>query len=137
MRSMKRRLFLGLILLPHIAQAHSFKLGSIEIGHAWALPSANGETSAMFPILNMGLVADELIEAKSEIANTIEFRVGDKKVDNFELAPNKPFPMRAAASHLQLMGLTKTLIVDEPFDISLRFKNAGNIKISLYVSEKA
>jgi periplasmic copper chaperone A len=84
MRGMKRRLFLGLILLPHIAQAHSFKLGSIEIGHAWALPSANGETSAMFPILNMGPVADELIEAKSEIAKSIEFRVGNKKVDNFE-----------------------------------------------------
>ena len=83
--SMKRRIFLGILLMPRVALAHSFKLGSIEIGHAWGQPSEGPEASVMMPLFNTGVADDELVSAASPMAQSIELRDGDAKVDAFVL----------------------------------------------------
>jgi periplasmic copper chaperone A len=139
---MKRRLFLAFALWPTLARAHSFKLGAISIGHAWAIqtpPNAKSnelETSVMFPLLNAGSKPDALTTATCAIAKKVELRNSSASVDQFILEPNKPFPMRVVGNHIQLIGLTKTLLADEIVEVTLNFKNAGSIKISAYVNEK-
>jgi periplasmic copper chaperone A len=74
---MKRRIFLALLLLPSLAQAHSSKLGNIAIGHSWALPSVTTEAQVMMPLINNGESSDSLISASSPVASSIELRNAD------------------------------------------------------------
>ena len=134
---MKRRIFLGLLFIPQVALAHSFKLGAIEIGHAWGLPSDGPETSMMFPLLNTGADADALISATSPISKSVELRNGDIKVDEFSLEPNHPFPMRAVAKHLQLIGLAKPLAKGEKLQLTLLFNIAGQIVLDVHIADNA
>ena len=134
---MKRRFFLALLLTPSLVWAHSYKQGDIEIGHAWALPSLTIETSVMFPMLNTGSQADALISVSSSTAQSVELRDGDAAVAEFTLEPNHPFPMRAAAKHLQLIGLTKALSTGDKLQLVLNFKLAGQIMVDVHVAAKA
>jgi periplasmic copper chaperone A len=136
--TMKRRLFITAVgLLPSLALAHSTKIGFIAIGHSWALPSPRGESQVMMPLFNSGAEADSLIAAKSSVADHVELRVGNLPVEEFVLEPKKPFPMRAVADHIALIGLKKPLEIGEVFPLTLVFKKAGEIKIEIFVAEKA
>ena len=72
----RRHLILGLAVLSVVrpAWSHSYKLGAIAIGHAWALPSDGTDTEVCFPLSNTGKEPDELVEATSPIASKVEFR---------------------------------------------------------------
>jgi periplasmic copper chaperone A len=138
---MNRRHFLTLMLWPAAASAHSYKLGSIAIGHAWALPSQQTDAQVFMPILNLGKTADELVAARSDAASLIELRKNNRYDDpplkSFMLQPNKPFPMRPTATHLRLIGLTKPLKVGDQIQLVLDFLNAGEIEIEVQVNEHA
>ncbi len=133
---MKRRIFLALMLLPTMAQAHSSKLGNIAIGHSWSLPSTTAEAQVMMPLLNSGETSDSLIAASSPIATSIELRDADQVETEFVLDPHKPFPMRAAARHLHLLGLKQALIQGALFPLTLKFKTAGEIQIQIHIANK-
>jgi periplasmic copper chaperone A len=134
---MKRRTFLALALLPAMAQAHSSRLGSIAIGHAWAMPSVSTEAEVMIPLFNSGAVPDALVSATSPMARSVELQTENNLALEFVLEPMKPFPMRSVANHLQLLGLTKPLIKGDRFPLTLKFKNAGEIEIQIHVSDKS
>jgi periplasmic copper chaperone A len=133
---MKRRFFLAALLMPTLAFAHFSKLGEILIGHSWALPSTGTEAQIMMPLINNGSTADALVAVSSSIATNIELRNGTEAVNEFKLDPHKPFPMRAAAYHIHLMGLTKPLLQGDTFPLKLKFKAAGEIEIQIHVAEK-
>ncbi len=136
----RRRLILGLMGLatfPRIAHAHSYALGNIAIGHAWALPAEGTEGQAFFPMVNNGNAADELIAAHSSVCGSIEFRRNNAHdvppLISFVLEPGKPLAMRPTARHLRLMGLTSPLVLDQRFTITLAFRNAGETGIEFHV----
>ena len=137
---MKRRSFLALALMPTLAQAHSSKLGDIAIGHAWGLPSKDGETQIFMPLLNTGSVADSLVSASCDLAKSAELRSSldyTKPAETaFTLEPQKPFPMRPTAKHIRLMGLTKPLVAGDHVLISLKFATAGEAKIEIHIQDK-
>ena len=133
---MKRRFFLSLLMLPGLAQAHSTKLGNIAIGHSWALPSSKSEAQVMLPLLNNGEITDSLISASSPVATSIELRNADHVEPEFLLDPHKPFPMRAAARHLHLLGLSQPLAQGAMFPLTLKFRTAGDIEIQVHIADK-
>ena len=116
------------LLLPVVAAAHSFKLGAISIGHAWALPATGTEASVMFPLLNAG-DDDELVSARSPFAERVELS------EPFLLPKGKPIPMRPGGPHLKLIGLNKTLSTGESVPLTLIFKKAGKIEILAQVQD--
>ena len=132
---------MALMLWPAMASAHSYKLGSIAVGHAWALPSQQTDAQVFMPMLNMGKTADELVAARSDVASLIELRKNNRYDDppenSFVLQQNKPFPMRPTANHLRLIGLTKSLKVGDQIRLVLDFLNAGEIEIVVHVNERA
>jgi periplasmic copper chaperone A len=134
---MKRRNFMVLLFSPTVAVAHSAKIGSISIGHSWALPTKNSETSVMMPLLNSSFSDDALLSAFSPIASSVELRSAHGVQSDFRLAAGKPFPMRALANHLQLIGLTAPLIAGDKFALTLKFRIAGEMEIQIFVAEKA
>ncbi len=134
---MNRRTLMILVLSPSLAFAHSTKIGTIAIGHSWALPSTGPEAQVMMPLVNSGVTVDELIGATSPIAAHIELQNANAVLVEFTLEPKKPFPMRAAAYHLHLFGLTQPIEVGDKFPLTLTFKSAGQIEIQIHVSAKA
>ena len=134
---MNRRILMILGLLPSLAVAHSTKIGTIAIGHSWALPSSGPEAQVMMPLVNSGETADELIGATSSLATRIELQNANTAVALFKVEPKKPFPMRAAAYHLHLFGLIQPIMVGDKFPLTLIFKNAGQMEIQIHVAERA
>ena len=137
---MKRRTFLLAMIVPAVAQAHSFKLGDIAIGHAWALPSQQNDGQVFFPLANQGTERDELVGARSDICSVIELRQNNRYDDpalkSIALDPKKPVPMRPTARHLRLIGLKQALKVGDRFTVILDFLNAGEIEIEVFIEEK-
>src|SRR5436190_6773928 len=139
---MKRRAFLTVagLLLPLPAYAHSFRLGDIAIGHAWALPARQTDGQAFFPLVNNGKTRDELLAARSGICIQIELRQNNRYDDpplkSIILDPGLPVPMRPTARHLRLVGLTKPLAIDDRFTMILDFLNAGEIEIEAIVESQ-
>jgi copper(I)-binding protein len=123
---------------PTAARAHSYRLGDIAIGHAWALPAhVSRDGQAFVPLVNEGKEADELVAARSSVCGTIELRrnnrYDDPPLSSFQLEPGKPLPMRPTARHLRLTGLNGPLALDQRFVIILDFLNAGETEVEFHV----
>jgi copper(I)-binding protein len=137
---MKRRIFLLAMFAPTAALAHSFRLGNIAIGHAWALPSQQNDGQVFFPLANQGNAHDELVAARSGICATIELRQNnhydDPALTSIAVEPKMPVPMRPTARHLRLIGLKQSLKKGDRFPMILDFLNAGEIEIEVIVEDK-
>ena len=137
---MKRRSFLCLLAIPTLAHAHSYKLGNIAIGHAWGLPSKNGETQIFMPLFNSGIEEDSLVTASFAQAKSTELRLSSDYTTPaetaFTLLPKKPLPMRPTARHIRLMELTKPLLAGDSIEITLKFAKAGQTKIEVHIQDK-
>lgn len=133
----RRTLLAVLISFPTIAHAHSYKLGDIAVGHAWALPTQSVDGQLFFPMVNNGKEVDALVAARSSICTEIELRrnnrYDDPPLDQMALEPGRPVPMRPTARHLRLIGLTKPLAPGDHFTVILDFFNAGEVEIEAHV----
>jgi periplasmic copper chaperone A len=138
---MKRRSFLCLLAIPTLADAHSYKLGNIAIGHAWGLPSRNGETQIFMPLFNSGTEEDSLVGASFAQVKSTELRLNSDystpAETSFALLPKKPMPMRPKARHIRLMGLTKPLLAGDIIAVTLKFATAGETKVEVHIQDKA
>ena len=138
---MKRRTFMLLAFMPSLAHAHSYKLGDMAIGHAWGLPSKDGETQIFMPLFNSGSTTDTLVSASCEFAKSAELRISNDYTRpaelGFVLEPKKPFPMRPTANHIRLVGQTKPLLAGDHISIILKFMTAGETKIEVHIQDKA
>lgn len=138
----RRNVILGLAALTlgaARAQAHSYKVGDIEIGHAWALPSEGEEAQAFCPLFNSGTAPDELIAARSSICTRIELRRNNAydgpPLSSFVLDPGRPLAMRPTARHFRLVGLKEPLPLDQRFTVILEFRNAGEAEVAFHVEK--
>jgi periplasmic copper chaperone A len=137
----RRSLILAFSAWPFAALAHSYKMGTIEIGHAWGLPSQQTDGQVFMPMLNTGNIADSLVAARTDAASLVELRQNNRYDDpalkEFVLEPGKPFPMRPTAKHLRLVGLTRPLVRGDQIKMVLDFLNAGEIEIEVHVQDKS
>jgi len=132
-----------LVLAGHVALAHSYEQGAIEIGHIWTRATAPGMTTAAVygPFLNTGTEPDELIGASSDWADKIEIHQDTnenniahmQKLDSITLDPNKPVALRPGGIHLMAIGLKRQLKEGMMFPLTLQFKNAGSAKVEAMV----
>jgi hypothetical protein len=142
--------------------AHSYRHGALMVGHPWAQPTEGQEGSAFFAALNTGAELDRLVEARTPIAQKVEFWApqdsadaarqglvdrlvdyvrtlwddGDSglvRVDAFLFPPGQPIPMRPDARHLRLLDLTRPLVEGERFDLTLVFEKHGPITVEVRV----
>lgn len=136
---MHRRAFLFATLLPSSANAHSYRAGTIAVGHAWALPSRSSEAQMFLPLVNNGSERDELVAARSQISSFIELRrnnrYDDPPLTSIGLDPGRPVPMRPRALHLRLVGLKRRLDKGDRFGAILDFLNAGEVQIEVMVED--
>jgi copper(I)-binding protein len=139
--AMKRRAVIFLPFLATAANAHSYKVNGIAIGHAWALPAEQGVSGQVFmPIVNQNAEADALIAVRGDICATIQLRKNARYDDppekQFDLPRGKPLPMRPSARHLRLIGLRQSLVKGDQFSLVLDFRLAGEIEVNIFVEDK-
>ncbi len=124
-----------------VAVAHSFKLGSIEIGHLWSPPPKKGiDGLAVYgPILNEGARMQRLQGATSSMADTVRFHeVKDGKEswhEAIDLAPGKPVSLAPWRTHIWLSGLKQAVKVGDWVDITLDFGAAGKLEVKSLVEK--
>ncbi len=136
-------LLLLILALPLSAMAHDFKLKDLTIDHPWARATAgqapNG--AAYMTFTNDGKTADYLVGAASDVAKRVELHqhlMNDgvmqmRQVKEVQVAPGDPTVMEPGGLHVMLIGLKAPLKEGAHFPLTLTFKEAGEITVTVAV----
>jgi copper(I)-binding protein len=134
---MNRRLLLFAPLslaIIRAAEAKSFALGPITIGHPWAAPSVTEAAALFMAITNNGPGPDRLLAASTPIADKVIFRAHDgTPLEYYDLLPRRPVNLRPGRRYIALRDLKAPLALDDTFAITLRFAEAGTITVTAVV----
>jgi len=144
---MNKKISLTILLVAVIlisANACSTAKESLEIKDAWARPGlAGGNSGVFFSIINGTGSGDQLFGATSEVAAFVEIH---KTVMENEVMMMKPQSFVAIPSgeqvdfqpgglHVMLIDLHSDLNVGDEFQVSVKFENAGEIRLNVIVRE--
>jgi hypothetical protein len=116
------------------ARAHSYVLGSVEIGHPWARPT-DAKLGAAYCVLAIkGNGSDRLLGSETPVAERIELRTAaGEAVPAIEISSGRPVVLRPGKPYLALVGLKRALKLGESFPLTLRFDLAGEIAVTVMV----
>jgi copper(I)-binding protein len=126
------------------AQAHEYKLGSLEIDHPWtrATPKGAKVAGGYVKISNKGTVADRLTAAKFAIAPRVEIHEmamsgGMMKMRQLkaglEIKPGETVELKPGGYHIMFMNWTKPLERGQRIKGTLIFEKAGSIDVEFDV----
>ncbi|KQZ33325.1 hypothetical protein ASD50_00575 [Mesorhizobium sp. Root552] len=143
---------LGIVMLAlamlfagsHMAAAHEFKVGDLEIEHPWsrATPAGAKVAGGYLIITNTGGEPDRLVSIVSEIsekAEVHEMAVKDgvmtmRRVEGgVEIPAGGKAELSPGAYHLMFMGLKQQPKEGESFSATLTFEKAGSIDVKFSV----
>jgi copper(I)-binding protein len=101
----------------------------------------NVTDAVYFTIKNNGKTADQLISASSDIAGSTEMHQSTLANGISSMKPVTAVEVPAGGSvvfdpgnyHVMLVGLRRDLNVGDHFDLTLTFKRAGSVKVSVEV----
>jgi periplasmic copper chaperone A len=139
--------FFSLLLIAS-TQAQAVKAGDLVIEHAHARATkGNMPNSASFlQIVNKGKADDALLSASTAIAERVELHTmsmeGDvmkmRSVESVDLKAENTITMRPGQGpHVMLFGLKKPLKAGDKFPLTLNFRKAGAIEVSVEVMDGA
>jgi copper(I)-binding protein len=134
-------------LLALSAQAHGFAVGELFVRHPYAVPSLAGSLNGAVyfkSIKNAGKRADQLLSAKTQVAQTVEIHEMTMDGDIMKMRPLSSIDIPAGGEvsiakgnpngyHLMLLGLNKPLQEGDSFPVWLTFKQAGEVKVDVRV----
>jgi copper(I)-binding protein len=140
--------FLYLLIIGGLftAEAHEFKVGTLDIGHPWSRPTPKDANIAggYLTITNKGKVADRLIGGASPAASQIEVHEmanvdGMMKTrplaGGLEIKPGKTVELKPGAYRILLLGLKEPLQIGQKVKGTLVFEKAGPVEIVYNVEE--
>lgn len=126
--------FLGLFF---ISESHA---AQIEIQNAWVMATAPGApTGAAYMVIkNNGSTDDKLISVKSDVTKKTGIHITKMKGEMMEMHKVEFIPLPAGGSaelkpggyHLMMKGLKQPLREGGEVHITLKFENAGEIKVT-------
>lgn len=123
------------------AQAHSYKLGDIEIGHIWAPPPEPSENGVAVygALFNTGDTPVELKSVSSETFGEARFRKEENSETEWPeaitLVPGRPFGMASYREHIWLTDGHRALKDGDTFDLTMDFGDAGAITVDVVVED--
>lgn len=121
------------------------KMSGMMVHNAWIRPSAEGTTTAFFGmIMNHTDVNDTLIGVSSNLAENTELHESYKKesdmmgmrhIDALPVDANSSVELKPLSYHVMLIILNQDLKTGDQKEITLHFKNAGEIKVTAEVKD--
>lgn len=143
---MTRLVMITLLLagLAGNAQAHEYKVGSIEIQHPWARATPKGAAVAggYLKVTNNGTTPDRLIGGSVDVAQKFEIHEmsmdgGVMKMrelkDGLEIPPGATVELKPGSYHIMMMNLAHPLGKGEKVKASLEFEKAGKVDVEFAV----
>ncbi len=126
------------------AQAHSYAIGPIQIGHPYARATVPGQpTGGGFLKLDnsKGTTADTLLSASAEVSKSVELHSmrmeGDvmrmRQVESIELPAGQTVELKPGGLHIMFIGLKAPLKVGHAFPMKLKFQKAGEVTVEVKV----
>lgn len=119
----------------------------LVVSDAWARPTAPGMSmgAAYFVVRNDGAVADSLVAASTPAAARVEFHQTTVVDGMMRMRPLReigiPAKGRVAVSpggiHLMLVDLAGPLVAGRSVPLTLEFRRAGKVQVSLAVSARS
>ena len=147
---MLKRLVIGFfaVLVMSSIQVHAAKLGNLVIEQAQARATVGSmpNSAAFLQLANKGKTDDALVSASSAIADRVELHMmsmeGDvmkmRAIDSIELKAEDSLTMKPGQGpHLMLLGLKKPLKAGDKFPMTLNFRKAGTIEVSVEIIDIA
>ncbi len=127
-------------LFSTASQADGVKAGDLAVGEAWARASATPAAkagAAYVNIANTGARDDVLIGGASAVSKRVEIHVHKHENGVMKMRPAGDVTIPAGGEvamgpgglHVMLMGLNQPLKKGEVFEVTLTFKNAGDVTI--------
>jgi len=134
-----------LILIASLAQ--SFAASPITIERPWARASAPGQTvgGGFMTILHQGATEDRLVSATTPIARDVQIHTMNMDGGVMRMRPVEgglAIPaggrvvLQPGGLHLMFMELSAPLVAGSTFPVTLRFANAGDIKVEFNVEAR-
>ncbi|SFH83111.1 hypothetical protein SAMN04515618_1044 [Collimonas sp. OK307] len=139
-------LFLCALAISVSAYAQEYDLGSLHISHPYARATVPGQPGggAFLSIENKGKEADKLIGVSSSVAKSSEIHTMSmdgnvmkmREVGELDLPPASTVDMKPGHGyHIMLMGLSQPLKAGDKFPLTLTFRKAGKIEVSVIVTD--
>jgi hypothetical protein len=134
-------------LLALSVHAHGFAVGELFVRHPYTVPSLAGSPNGAVyfkGIKNAGKEADQLLSAKTSVADSVEIHEMTMDGEVMKMRPLSRIDIPAGAEvsmvkgnpngyHLMLLGLKQPLKDGDRFPVWLTFKQAGEVKVEVYV----
>jgi len=128
------------LFISTAAQADDHKAGDISFGDAWARASATPAAragAAYVNITNTGAQDDVLIGGASSVSKRVEIHVHKHENGVMKMRPagdvtipaGEEVTMGPGGLHVMLMGLNQPLKEGETFEVTLTFKNSGEVTV--------
>ncbi len=131
-------------VLPITAQEDDVVCEGLVLIGTWSRPALSmdgtGNGATFLAIVNPGIEDDVLISASSQVASVVELHetsMTDEGVMQMrQVEDGIPIPAGGATMlqpggyHVMLIGLNQDLIMDESFEVTLSFENAGDVTIT-------
>jgi copper(I)-binding protein len=147
---LNKLIVLAALLLPAcFANAHEYKVGTLEIAHPWSqeLPPNAPNVAAYFIIHNSGNAADRLLSVESPIAGEAQLHEhvmqGDlmkmQHVPSVDIPAGGDVTFAPMAYHVMLLNLKdRSLLSDgKRFPMTLHFEKAGDVTVEVAVQKQA
>lgn len=133
-------LSLGLFAAPPVL-AHAYKLGSLDIHHPWARPTAGKTGAVYFVVKNSGTAGDALLRVETDVSDKAQIHTmtmdGDvmrmRKLDRLDIPAGQSVAVAPGGIHIMLIGLKAPLKAGDKFPMKLVFEKAGAVDVSVYV----
>lgn len=133
----------GTTALPTMAQEEATCEGLVLLG-VWSRPAlamdGSGNGAAFLVIVNPGTEDDTLISGSSDVASVVEIHETSMTEDGVmqmrQVEGGIPIPaggavtLRPGGYHVMFIGLNQDLVLDEAFEVTLTFENAGNVTLN-------
>ena len=134
-----------LILIASLAQ--SFAASPITIERPWARASAAGQTvgGGFMTILHQGATEDRLVSATTPMAREVQIHTMNMDGGVMRMRPVEgglAIPaggrvvLQPGGLHLMFMELSAPLVAGSTFPVTLRFANAGDIKVEFNIEAR-
>ena len=120
--------------------AHGYKTGSLSIKHPWSRETSAGQSvgGGFMVVTNTSAKPDKLLSATTTIAKEVQLHTMSmdggimrmRQVSGGIDVPAKgTLELKPGGYHLMFMGLKRPLKKDERFPVTLKFQNAGTLKV--------
>jgi copper(I)-binding protein len=116
---------------------------SFTVTNVWARPGLSGSNSAIYMTINNPSQADALVEARCDVAATVELHMttmesGVMKMqaqDSIALPVNGQVKLEPGGLHVMLINLRRDLKAGDQFPVTLRFQHAQEMTLQVQVKE--